>query len=205
MCEPIGLVGLANAGSLRSTSVCVTTHDRLAPDAAAPERVAQRLEEHVADRALDVGAGVVHRHRRHLGDGELRAAQDEADLRAVAVRDHHLPAALDHAGDVLGERAHHRVLVGDRLVLASRISALPPIASDGESGLFASLRAPRPVQRRPAVKHASGARVMPAPIWPTPGSLCAMPVLMTGSMPVSTTRRASMPAGVPREDRAPAA
>src|SRR5258705_1768274 len=40
-----------------------------------------------------------HRHRRHLGDGELRAAQDEADLRAVAVRHHHSPAGLDHAGD----------------------------------------------------------------------------------------------------------
>jgi hypothetical protein len=52
------------------------------------------------------------------------------------------------------------------------------------------------------VKHASGARVTPAPIWPTPGSLCAMPVLITGSIPVSTTRRASMHAGVPAKSSA---
>ena len=38
---------------------------------------------------------------------------------------------------------------------------------------------------------------MPAPIWPMPGSRWAMPVLMTGKIPVSTTLRASMPAGVP--------
>ena len=51
-------------------------------------------------------------------------------------------------------------------------------------------------------KQASGARVTPAPIWPTPGSLCAMPVLITGRMPVSTTRRASMHAGVPAKSSA---
>ena len=45
-----------------------------------------------------------------------------------------------------------------------------------------------------AVKHAIGAVVTPAPIWPTPASRCAMPLLITGSMPQSTTLRASMPA-----------
>ena len=39
------------------------------------------------------------------------------------------------------------------------------------------------------VKHSSGARVMPAPIWPTPARRCAIPV--------STTLRASIPAGFP--------
>jgi hypothetical protein len=38
---------------------------------------------------------------------------------------------------------------------------------------------------------------MPAPTWPMPASLWAMPVLITGSTPVSATLRASMPAGVP--------
>ena len=38
---------------------------------------------------------------------------------------------------------------------------------------------------------------MPAPIWPMPASRWAMPVLMTGAMPVSTTSRASIPVGVP--------
>ena len=45
-----------------------------------------------------------------------------------------------------------------------------------------------------AVKHAIGAVVTPAPIWPTPASRCAMPLLITGSTPQSTTLRASMPA-----------
>ena len=33
------------------------------------------------------------------------------------------------------------------------------------------------------VKHGIGARTMPAPICPTPASLCAMPVVITGRMP----------------------
>ncbi len=37
---------------------------------------------------------------------------------------------------------------------------------------------------------------MPAPTWPMPASRWAMPVLITGAMPVSTTLRMSMPAGV---------
>src|SRR5262249_35003084 len=45
-----------------------------------------------------------------------------------------------------------------------------------------------------AVKQAIGAVVPPAPIWPTPASRWAMPLLMTGSTPQSTTLRASMPA-----------
>jgi len=47
------------------------------------------------------------------------------------------------------------------------------------------------------VKQSSGARVMPAPIWPTPAWRCAIPVLIIGRTPVSTTLRASIPAGVP--------
>ena len=39
----------------------------------------------------------------------------------------------------------------------------------------------------------------PAPTMPTPGSLWAMPVLICGRMPVSTTLRTSMPGGVPRK------
>src|SRR3954469_14531574 len=48
-----------------------------------------------------------------------------------------------------------------------------------------------------SLKHSIGAVVMPAPIWPTPAFLCAMPVLMIGSTPESATSLASMPAGVP--------
>src|SRR5262249_41497140 len=46
-------------------------------------------------------------------------------------------------------------------------------------------------------KHLSGALTTPAPTWPTPGSRWAMPVLMVGASPVSTTRRMSMPVGTP--------
>ena len=48
-----------------------------------------------------------------------------------------------------------------------------------------------------ASKQPSGARTMPAPTWPTPGSRCAMPVLIVGAKPVSTTSRMSMPVGTP--------
>ena len=48
-----------------------------------------------------------------------------------------------------------------------------------------------------SLKHSIGAVVMPAPICPTPAWRCAIPVLMIGSTPESTTSRASMPAGVP--------
>ena len=48
-----------------------------------------------------------------------------------------------------------------------------------------------------ASKQASGARTTPAPIWPVPGIRPAMPVLMSGAIPVSTTRHTSIPTGVP--------
>src|SRR4029078_5159161 len=51
-------------------------------------------------------------------------------------------------------------------------------------------------------KQSRGARTTPAPTWPTPASLCAMPVLMTGAIPVSTTRRMSMPLGTPEKSNA---
>ncbi len=46
-------------------------------------------------------------------------------------------------------------------------------------------------------KHASGARTVPAPICPILASLWAIPVLMSGVMPVSTTRRMSSPRHAP--------
>src|SRR3972149_820055 len=84
----------------------------------------------------------------------------------------------------------------------SRMRALPPMATTARRSKPATSYAPgtprlRPTARRPAPKHSRGARVMPAPIWPTPASRWAMPVLMTGWTPVSTTRRTSMPGGGP--------
>src|SRR5262245_43921051 len=46
-------------------------------------------------------------------------------------------------------------------------------------------------------KQARGARTTPAPICPVPGTLLAMPVLMSGVIPVSTTLRTSIPTGLP--------
>src|SRR5947208_711371 len=51
-------------------------------------------------------------------------------------------------------------------------------------------------------KQASGARATPAPTCPVPAFFPAMPVLMSGAMPVSTTRRTSIPAGAPRSSSA---
>ena len=118
MNEPTGLSGWANAGSSRSTSVCVTSVTTALVDAAAPKRVAQRVLEHEADRTLRVADRVVDRHRGHLPIGDLRAAQDEADLGPVAVRDHDVPAGGDHVDDVRRRRAHGIVLVAERRVLA---------------------------------------------------------------------------------------
>ncbi len=86
----------------------------------------------------------------------------------------------------------------------SRMSALPPIATTARR----SIVMPQPRWARPRrasapraaialEKQASGARAIPAPICPTPARRWAMPVLMTGAIPESTTRRASIPVGVP--------
>ncbi len=62
---------------------------------------ARRLGDHVANRALRVGADDIQRGGVHLGLGQLVAAQDEADLGPISMGDDQVPAALDHVGDVL--------------------------------------------------------------------------------------------------------
>ena len=52
--------------------------------------------------------------------------------------------------------------------------------------------------RNACTKQPMGAFTTPAPICPMPGSLWAIPVFMVGAMPVSTTRRISIPVGTPR-------
>ena len=88
-----------------TTTVCVTIATTGRSTTAPAQFVAQRLEEHVADRALRVGDGVVHRDGVDLVVGELRAAQDEADLRAVAVGDDEVPARVDQVDEMRGDRA----------------------------------------------------------------------------------------------------
>ena len=116
----MGFVGFLNASSAGSTTDCVTmaTTGRARPRRASSLR--ERLDEHVADRALRVGHGVVHGHRVHLGLGQLRAAQDEADLRSVAVRDDEPPALLDQIDEMRNGAADGLVLLGDGVVLRRR-------------------------------------------------------------------------------------
>ena len=49
------------------------------------------------------------------------------------------------------------------------------------------------VQRLEEAGHRRPSR--PAPIWPIPGSRCAIPVVISGSVPVSSTLRTSIPSG----------
>ena len=51
------------------------------------------------------------------------------------------------------------------------------------------------------MKHSMGARATPAPTWPEPSETWTIPVLTAGVMEVSTTRRTSMPSGVPALSR----
>ena len=146
------------------------------------------------------------RDRRVVGH-ELRAQQDEPDLRAVAVGDDDAPAVGDQGGDVARGLAGVLVLLGDRAALAvedQRVPAdrdRPPDDPSGQAPVHDRLASPRAAARPPiaAAKQASGARAIPAPIWPTPAWRWAMPVLMTGAIPESTTRRASIPVGRPGE------
>ena len=146
MNEPIGLSGWANAGSSRSTSVCVTS---VTTGLSMPRRrqlVAERVLEHEADRALRVADRVVDRHRGHLPVGDLRAAQDEADLRPVAVRDARRSSRRRPCRR-RASRSRTRRRTGRRAPCArsSRISALPPTATTASPAW--SCRAPRRLAR----------------------------------------------------------
>jgi hypothetical protein len=85
--------------------------------------------QQVADGALGVGPADVERDLVQLVPGQLRAAQHEADLRAVAVRDHHLEALLDEVGDVVVGLGRGERLVLDRLV--GRVGD-QAVAADGD-------------------------------------------------------------------------
>ena len=78
-----------------------------------------------------VGPAHVERDLVQFVGGELRAAQDEPDLRPVPVADGHVPPVLDDRGDVAARLAQRRCTGRGRLCLASLISELPPIATTG--------------------------------------------------------------------------
>src|SRR5262249_26414487 len=124
----------------------------------------------------------------------------------VARRDLHLPAGREERADLTRRDAAVLELLGDRAALTV---ADQRVAADGDqhrgpSRHTGAVTTPTSAASAASAawKHPSGARAMPAPIWPTPGSRCAMPVLLTGARPCSTTRRRSMPVGVPTNPRA---
>ena len=61
----------------------------------------------------------------------------------------------------------------------------------------------RPARPAPAGKIAAGGLTRPAPTWPVPATLPAMPVLMCGRIPVRTTMVTSMPGRRAAEAPAP--
>src|SRR5712692_1154165 len=180
-------------------------HDAVG-QAASPQLAHELVPDDVADAALGVGDAHVERQARsELGlGGQLGAEQDEAHLRPIAVRQDHAPAVGDEGGHVRRRVASVLELLGYRAFLTI---ANQRIAADGDDGGslgegHAEAFTRRPSSRSAPAKQARGARAMPAPIWPMPASRWAMPVLITGWTPLSTTRRASMAVGVPAKPRA---
>ena len=95
-------------------------------DPGPPEVVLEILGEGIADGALAVGAADVQRHFVQLVRGQLRAPQDESDLRPVAVAHDDIPAVLDHRRDVPAGLAGRDVLIAHglvRLVVDQRVAA----------------------------------------------------------------------------------
>ena len=147
--DPTGFVGFWNAGSSRLTTEWVTTATTGRGQPAPGELVAQRLDEHVPDRALGVGDGVVHRDRIHLVLGELGAAQDEAHLRPVAMGDNEFPALLDHVDQRRHRAADGLVLLRDRVVLGVGDQCVAAEGHDRGAHSPAPGGRPRPAPRSP--------------------------------------------------------
>ena len=76
----------------------------------------ERLLEEVWGAGVYVTDRVVDGNRVHLVLSKLGTAQDEADLRAVAVSDDEIPAGLDQIDEVGGDRGDGVVLIRDLLV-----------------------------------------------------------------------------------------
>ena len=97
------------------------------------ELVVQVLLERVANRTLRIRTAGVNRHLVHPGDlrGDLRAAQDEADLRPVPVPNRHVPPHLDHIGDVMRRLLRRLVLILNALVLLILNQGIAPNRNHG--------------------------------------------------------------------------
>src|SRR5439155_21532821 len=165
-------------------------------EAARRELVEERHRQDVPDAALRIGRRHLERELRHgrRVTDELGAQEDEADLRTVPMGQDDAPSLRDECRDVTGHLSRVVDLLGDRSLLPVEDQRVAADRHHGAVGRHAAAPTPklRARARTPSSKQASGARAIPAPIWPTPASRWAIPVLITGAMPVSTTRRASI-------------
>jgi hypothetical protein len=107
--SPDALGGVLEAGIVAVDHDLGHQRRDLLGDPALLELVEERERDHIADRSLGVRPDDVERGEVHLGGCQLVPAQDETDLRAVAVGDHDVPSLLD-----LLDRVHLRT---DVLVL----------------------------------------------------------------------------------------
>ena len=112
---PIGLVGLLKAGSLGSTSTCVSRQATWRSLSRLAQRVLQRLHQQIGDAALAVRDADVERHRRNAVARQHLPHQDLADHRPVAVRDDEFVVELAPAA-----AAPAAVRCGDDLLLLAR-------------------------------------------------------------------------------------
>src|SRR5256885_1159719 len=131
----------------------------------------------------DAAATDGDRHRARIDERADERRLHDAD--GPRRRHHAAPAAATVLDDVPSIVAR----VADSIVGAERLAA----NGDDDQAHGASASASRACS-----KQARGARTTPAPIWPVPALRPAMPVLINGVTPSSTTRRTSIPAGAPR-------
>ena len=113
----MGLLGFGEGG-------IVAVHQRLGHDggdgflqAPAAELVLEGLLNLVAERALGVGDDGIERDLVEDAARVFAAQQDEADLRAVAVRDDDAVAAFQQVGDMARGLDHGGILVRHAHVL----------------------------------------------------------------------------------------
>src|SRR6059036_802581 len=156
------------------------------------EKVAEHLLDRVAEAAFGLGHAEIERQRWHHRLRDLHPQELLADLGPVAVRQHEaVPGGheIDERRQAHGERVEPLARRADPVVRPESVAA----DGDDDEAHVASASASTACS-----KQARGARTTPAPIWPVPALRPAMPVLIKGVTPISTTRRTSIPAGAPR-------
>src|SRR5581483_3991488 len=144
----------------------------------------------------DALAAKSHRRpdRRVAGHRQLAIGREDADSHvAPGARGRHHEGRLGEV-ELARDRLHQRRVEAagvehDRQLVAGQ-RAVGEDVEDAEG---------EPHRRAASRKGSIGARTSPAPTWPTPASRCAMPVLISGWMPVSAMRRTSIPVGEPRK------